>query len=42
MTDLFEPAAFRSALQAWLDDNDLTPRLETTLSMRTRRSICAC
>ena len=25
MTDLFEPAAFRAALQAWLDDNDLTP-----------------
>ena len=25
MSDLFEPAAFRAALQAWLDDNDLTP-----------------
>jgi alkylation response protein AidB-like acyl-CoA dehydrogenase len=25
MTDLFEPAAFRTALQAWLAENDLTP-----------------
>lgn len=25
MTDLFEPAAFRIALRAWLDKNDLTP-----------------
>jgi alkylation response protein AidB-like acyl-CoA dehydrogenase len=25
MTDLFEPAAFRTALQKWLDENDLTP-----------------
>ncbi|MDA4106776.1 acyl-CoA dehydrogenase family protein [Mycolicibacterium holsaticum] len=26
MTDLFEPAAFRTALREWLDANDLTPR----------------
>src|ERR1700760_4300773 len=25
MTELFEPAAFRTALKAWLDDNDPTP-----------------
>ena len=25
MTDLFEPATFRIALRAWLDENDLTP-----------------
>ena len=25
MTDLFEPATFRTALRAWLDENDLTP-----------------
>src|SRR4029078_11162428 len=25
MTELFEPAAFRTALRAWLDENDLTP-----------------
>ena len=25
MTDLFEPTTFRIALQAWLDENDLTP-----------------
>ena len=25
MSDLFEPAAFRAALQGWLDENDLTP-----------------
>ena len=25
MTDLFEPAEFRTALRAWLDENDLTP-----------------
>jgi alkylation response protein AidB-like acyl-CoA dehydrogenase len=25
MTKLFEPAAFRTALRAWLDENDLTP-----------------
>ncbi|MFG1932429.1 acyl-CoA dehydrogenase family protein [Mycobacterium sp. NPDC048908] len=25
MSDLFEPAAFRTALQNWLDENDLTP-----------------
>lgn len=25
MTDLLEPATFRIALQAWLDENDLTP-----------------
>lgn len=29
MTDpLFEPDAFRTALRAWLDENDLTPRLD--------------
>ncbi len=25
MTELFEPAAFRTALRTWLDENDLTP-----------------
>ncbi|MBB2991903.1 alkylation response protein AidB-like acyl-CoA dehydrogenase [Mycolicibacterium iranicum] len=25
MTDLFEPATFRTALRTWLDENDLTP-----------------
>src|SRR3954465_13687179 len=25
MTDLFDPAAFRTTLRAWLDENDLTP-----------------
>ena len=31
MTDLFEPAAFRDALKAWLGDNDLTPPQDHSL-----------
>ncbi|ORA36466.1 acyl-CoA dehydrogenase family protein [Mycobacterium aquaticum] len=32
MTDLHEPATFRTALQAWLTENDLTPPEERTLA----------
>ena len=37
MTDLFEPAAFRTALHGWLDDNDLTPPPDQTLSGHIRQ-----
>ncbi|WP_348726970.1 acyl-CoA dehydrogenase family protein [uncultured Mycolicibacterium sp.] len=37
MTDLFEPAAFRAALQAWLGDNDLTPPDDDSLEGHLRQ-----
>ena len=37
MTELFEPAVFRTALQKWLDDNDLTPPADRSLSGHMRQ-----
>ena len=37
MTDLHEPAEFRKALRAWLDDNDLTPPEDHTLAGHMRQ-----
>ncbi|MEE6164530.1 MULTISPECIES: acyl-CoA dehydrogenase family protein [unclassified Mycolicibacterium] len=37
MTDLHEPAAFRTALQAWLAENDLTPPEDRTLAGHMRQ-----
>ena len=35
MSDLFEPAVFRDALKAWLDDNDLAPPEDHSLQGHT-------
>ena len=37
MTDLLAPAEFRTALQAWLDDNDLTPPDDHSLQAHIRQ-----
>ncbi|KUI38722.1 acyl-CoA dehydrogenase [Mycobacterium sp. IS-1496] len=37
MTDLLEPAAFRSALRSWLDENDLTPTDDHSLEGHIRQ-----
>jgi alkylation response protein AidB-like acyl-CoA dehydrogenase len=37
MTDLFEPAEFRTALRAWLDENDLTPPTDHSLQGHMRQ-----
>lgn len=42
MTELHDPAAFRTALRAWLDENDLSAPPGADSLTRIRRSTCGC